>query len=324
MAISLWHKIRSGIQPSGSILRVRDAQTLHELVEMTQDIWVTVHFDDTAPSTTTSGNEGPSVSASLVREMLLSIAEKGQGHWNFAILQAQADWLAEKARKQETIPLDTMRVTMDSKPILKSTVHYHPTHRHSTTALSEDILQWIAATIHVYYLESGGVITGTSRQIERMVTETTAYLQQAIELRPLRVDCFRLLAEVQGSLGRYGDAKAVIQKAVVHFEQELLVHNKLGLTKQRSASIFHQLATSLLSLSLGQEALPILELALRCLPSHPTILADRVVASVMAGNVMQATQHLASLQRTHPQHPDVSRLKRMVQGKQQQQSMRRG
>lgn len=325
MSISLLHQIQSMTQSSGSLLRVEDEHSLRQLAEMTEDVWVRVYFNRQVISSdsTSPKSQQNTVSAESALKMLQSLAEKGSGQWNTVLLHEDVEYLEEKESEGEYISLQQIRVAIDCKPTLSSIITYQPSHIDDLTSLLEDIEQWIAATIHVYYLESGSVLGGNSRKIMKMLDETRGYLRKAMKNRPYRVECWRVLAEVTGGLGFVEDARDVVREAAELFRAGLSIqasdsiskrnHTKLRLTRRASASIFHQLATSLLSISSPTEAIELLNEALRIDSSHLPSMVDRVVAYLMNNNIGKARTALLELEAQSPRHPGIARLKAMLQ-----------
>lgn len=357
MSISLLHQIQSMTQSSRSLLRVEDEHSLRQLTEMTEDVWVRVYFNRQVISSdsTSPKSQQNTVSAESALKMLHSLAEKGSGQWNTVLLHEDVEYLEQKESEGEYISLQQIRVAIDCKPTLSSVITYQPSHIDDLTSLLGDIEQWIAATIHVYYLESGSVLGGNSRKIMKMLDETRGYLRyvtriealpslflmialfffflfetinmqtfrKAMKNRPYRVECWRVLAEVTGGLGFVEDARDVVREAAELFRAGLSTqasdsiskrnHTKLRLTRRASASIFHQLATSLLSISSPTEAIELLNEALRIESSHLPSMVDRVVAYLMNKNIGKARTALLELEAQSPRHPGIARLKAMLQ-----------
>lgn len=87
---------------------------------------------------------------------------------------------------------------------------------------------------------------------------------------------------------------------------------KEGISNKAFASVYHQLATSYLSVQMAQEALPLLLRALSLEARYTPALVDIVVAHSMCQDGASASQALQNLTLYFPQHPDIPRLQRQV------------
>lgn len=162
------------------LLQLSQPSQLKDLVQWTEDVWVVLHVSHSATTNTASSSTpaSTSVSAKAFLRALLALAEENRGKLNVAVWEKDVQYLIQLAAEDGRVFLSDVQVTMDSKPILRATVRYVPQHLESLDTLIEDIRQWIAATIHVYYLdEPGSVMHGVSRAVTAMYRETQGYLR---------------------------------------------------------------------------------------------------------------------------------------------------
>lgn len=163
-----------------SLLQLSQPSQLKDLVQWTEDVWVVLHVSHSAATNTASSSTpaSTSVSAKAFLRALLALAEENRGKLNVAVWEKDVQYLIQLAAEDGRVLLSDVQVTMDSKPILRATVRYVPQHLESLDTLIEDIRRWIAATIHVYYLdEPGSVMHGVSRAVTAMYRETQGYLR---------------------------------------------------------------------------------------------------------------------------------------------------
>jgi len=130
-----------------------------------------------------------------------------------------------------------------------------------------------------------------------------------LAIRPSHLECWRLLAEVTGSLGLQDEMRIVVNDAVHIFGRI----NRSGISDQAYASVYHQLATSFLSVQLGADALPLLKTTLSIKESYLPAMADRVVAAYFAKDKQKAKKFLTALREYDSKHDSLAKLGKMVQ-----------
>jgi hypothetical protein len=72
--------------------------------------------------------------------------------------------------------------------------------------------------------------------------------RRALNIRPSHLECWRLYAEISGSLGEINEMKKVIAEASKTFDEPQ--HHK-SISMKAYASVYHQLGTSFLSVSMS-------------------------------------------------------------------------
>jgi tetratricopeptide (TPR) repeat protein len=157
--------------------------------------------------------------------------------------------------------------------------------------------------------------------------------RKALQQRPSSLECWRLLAEVRGLMGDVTEMQEAIESAVDIYT-DILTNTSASerSSNEQTAAIFHQLATSYLSVSLllmraepyhididlpcvtickaniGEPAIPLLEKALQINPRYGPALVDRVVAIGMTKNRPLAVEKLLELKKLYPKHPALPQL----------------
>lgn len=89
--------------------------------------------------------------------------------------------------------------------------------------------------------------------------------------------------------------------------------NRFGISDQAYASVYHQLATSFLSVQLGADALPLLKKALSIKKNYLPAMVDRLVAAYLAKDKQKAKNYLTALHEYDSKHTSLAQLGKMVQ-----------
>lgn len=165
----------------------------------------------------------------------------------------------------------------------------------------------------------------------------TVYLhRRAVELKPLHPETRGLLGEVYGLADNIPAMRQCIDEAVAAFG----AMDSTGISPQSVASVYHKLATAYLSVrtidrcsgvgwacrilfcifcivlllqkELSDDAIPLLELSLRTLPSYLPAIVDITVAHYMSGRRAEAMAALSRLREAAPSHASIKKFHKAI------------